>query len=340
MNINKYIEQAYQFFTALAKELVKELKPDHKMMAKHSEDVSMAIVEANKAIIEAIQEGTHKVVTSVNDKEVVESVNINNLDELTQGIEGIISTLKTELGKIDKEIVVKNDLSQLTALFKSGEDKKDLVKALKRIEDGVKTEQPDYTIILDELVALTERIAAKESKDVDLSGVQDMLAQISVGVNDKFDFARYTNKDRFKVELSDEQLEKMGGAVTVASGGGNTETIVASVNAQTTTSSEEAILLRRMVKIMESLAVTDVAKRQKVAIEYIAGTTLGHAVTGLSSGAGIASTNAPFAGAPLTSAGTIYMQPVWVGPVDQRYQIKDQARAAYANSIRANLSFT
>lgn len=97
-------------------------------------------------------------------------------------------------------------------------------------------------------------------------------------------------------------------------------------------------LLRRISHQADSLSTVDVANRQRVVVESILGTTLGRALAGTDSGAGVASPNiitpnAPSIGAP----NAIYYQPVWVGPVDQRWLIKDQARNTYANSIRSNL---
>jgi hypothetical protein len=109
--------------------------------------------------------------------------------------------------------------------------------------------------------------------------------------------------------------------------------------ANQTTSSEEAILLRRLVKIMESQANTDSNLRQRVVVENLISTSLGRLVNGLDSGA-VPTVNTVTAGAPAMQAGGQYWQQVWVGPVDQRFQIMDQARNAYANGIRNNLSFS
>lgn len=119
---------------------------------------------------------------------------------------------------------------------------------------------------------------------------------------------------------------------------GSTGNVVSPVSQ--TTQSEEAILLRRIVKLLESNAVVDINGRQRINIESIAGTTLGASVTGLSSGAGVACVNDPTANAPRPSPGTTYWQPVWIGPVDQRFQIIDAARLTYDQAIRSHLSFT
>jgi hypothetical protein len=81
-----------------------------------------------------------------------------------------------------------------------------------------------------------------------------------------------------------------------------------------TPASDEAIaLLRRMVKLMEPLAVQDVAQRQRVTLDAI--------TTGLALGA-------------VTTVGNIG----GLGGVDPRFQFIDQARNAYANGIRANIT--
>jgi hypothetical protein len=168
MNINKYIEQAYTFFTSLAKEIVKELKPDHKMMAEHHQEVATRQIEGNKAIVDSISEMADKVASAVNDKEVVEEVKISNIEDLTSKLDEVISTFQEELGKIDKEIVVKNDLSQLTALFKSGADKKDLIGAIKSIEKKIQpTEVTDYTLLFDQLITEVEKLNAKETPEAE-----------------------------------------------------------------------------------------------------------------------------------------------------------------------------
>jgi hypothetical protein len=132
--------------------------------------------------------------------------------------------------------------------------------------------------------------------------------------------------------------------IDMATEGIATETTLAQVEANQhtnqTTSSEEALLLRRLVKIMESQANTDSSLRQRVVVENISGTTLGRSMTGLDSGAGVAAPNMVTAAAPFSAPNATYFQAVWVGPVDQRFQIMDQARNAYANGIRNNLSFS
>ena len=73
---------------------------------------------------------------------------------------------------------------------------------------------------------------------------------------------------------------------------------------------ETVLLLRRMVKLMEPLAVQDAQQRQRVFVESIATVTVGN-VSNISA----------------------------LGGVDPRFQFIDQARNAFANGIRQNLTY-
>jgi len=80
-----------------------------------------------------------------------------------------------------------------------------------------------------------------------------------------------------------------------------------------TPSSDEAlVLLRRMVKLMEPLATQDSAQRQRVTID--AGTL------------------------PAVTTVTTVTNVTGLGGVDARFHYTDQARNAYANGIRANIT--
>lgn len=74
---------------------------------------------------------------------------------------------------------------------------------------------------------------------------------------------------------------------------------------------ETVLLLRRMVKLMEPIAVQDSQQRQRVVVEAIANMTT------------------------LTNLGNIGT----IGSVDPRFQFIDAARNAFANGIRQNLTY-
>jgi hypothetical protein len=77
---------------------------------------------------------------------------------------------------------------------------------------------------------------------------------------------------------------------------------------------ETVLLLRRMLKLMEPLAVQDSLQRQRVNVEAITTVTVGN-VTNISN---------------ITA----------LGGVDPRFQFIDTARNAFANGIRQNLNFS
>jgi hypothetical protein len=94
------------------------------------------------------------------------------------------------------------------------------------------------------------------------------------------------------------------------------------------------LLLRRIVKILEAVATVDSANRQRVAIDSVTGviSTMGVAVA--------AGPNTPTLAAPVMPGTAVYWQPIWEGPVDQRWRIIDAARQSYNSGIRNHLSFT
>ena len=102
------------------------------------------------------------------------------------------------------------------------------------------------------------------------------------------------------------------------------------------TGDETPILLRKLIKILESVATVDLKTRQKVVVEAI-GNSSG---TPTELAATIPVANTPVAGA--INMGNVVIQfgaqatAAAVG-VDSRFFMMDTARNAYANGIRANL---
>lgn len=100
-------------------------------------------------------------------------------------------------------------------------------------------------------------------------------------------------------------------------------------------------LLRRLCKILESNSVVDSSLRQRVAVEVMPSITVGTAPT-------TAVTNTSGFGGAFTingianpySIGSVPVQYVAFGPVDQRWMLIDAAKTAYATGIRNNLIFS
>ena len=100
---------------------------------------------------------------------------------------------------------------------------------------------------------------------------------------------------------------------------------------------ESVILLRKIVKLLESNAVVDINQRQRIVAEQATAANLNATVTGtitlgtmpalVASTATIGNVVVGFGAVASTAANTI----------DSRYFLMDTARNAYANGIRANL---
>lgn len=101
--------------------------------------------------------------------------------------------------------------------------------------------------------------------------------------------------------------------------------------------------MRRIIQLLESNAIVDANKRQRVAVETIPSVVLG-------AGAAAIGTVAFSAGASLGAADTGYQNPAQLygvasqnvqavreGPVSQLERIKNESRNAYSNGIRANI---
>ncbi len=117
-----------------------------------------------------------------------------------------------------------------------------------------------------------------------------------------------TNSDKFLFDIN-------GNLLTAQTGGASAVTIKDISGAQINPATEESnILLRRLLRQVDSLAVVDSAQRQKITLDSISGSLTLNAVSVVSNIATISS-------------------------VDYRYMYIDTARNAYANSIRNNLTF-
>lgn len=93
---------------------------------------------------------------------------------------------------------------------------------------------------------------------------------------------------------------------------------------------EQIILLRRIVKLLESNAVVDVGNRQKITLDAItASLTLGT----------VSTVTAVTAISNALPSGTNTLGNVTVGGMDDK-QFIDIARNAYANGIRSKLTFS
>jgi len=84
---------------------------------------------------------------------------------------------------------------------------------------------------------------------------------------------------------------------------------------------ESMMMLRRIVKLLESSGTIDGNQRQRVAVEVMPSITVSSAPT-------------------TTVSGTITVGASTLAPVDQRYEMVDRARMSYDIGIRNRLVFS
>ena len=118
---------------------------------------------------------------------------------------------------------------------------------------------------------------------------------------------------------------------------------------------ETIILLRKMVKLMETLAVIDWKQRQRVVMEAIGNTTAPYNPTEINTTlpvtiqSGTITNSVGNVQLVNSTAGVGYIYPNTMAqapqqypqlPIDQRWEIIDRSRDAYSNAIRSKLAFS
>lgn len=150
-----------------------------------------------------VESGLDDIKNAVESQRYPEIVAVSNFPEMPDNADNfqkLGETIREEIKKLDKEVVVKNDLGQLLSLFKSNKDKGDILKVLKEIRDKKDTEYPlptDYTLLLSDIIDAIEK---KDFKLPDLSKIENDLQEIK----DKETFKIPDNlikDDRIKVEV-------------------------------------------------------------------------------------------------------------------------------------------
>lgn len=119
-----------------------------------------------------------------------------------------------------------------------------------------------------------------------------------------------------------------------------------SIGAMVNPASEESnLLLRRILKVLESNSIVDNKQRQKVVIDAVgnsnspASTEVGSAlpITG-NMGTAITAGGSTITLSP--TLGTVVYQAVWEGPVDQRWRVTEDSHVSYQLGIRSKLAFS
>lgn len=114
---------------------------------------------------------------------------------------------------------------------------------------------------------------------------------------------------------------------------------------------ESIILLRRIVKLLEPLAVQDSSQRQRISLDAATATVTVAQGSAVNLNATVAQATATNLNATVSqgtasnlnaNVGTVgsVTNIAGLGGVDPRFQFIDQARIAYSNGIRNNLNFS
>jgi hypothetical protein len=144
-----------------------------------------------------------------------------------------------------------------------------------------------------------------------------------------------------------------GSVVTVSSGYVN---VLNTNNNVTVSLSDLDYKLRQIARSLEPSATSDIRQRQRIVIDGVgtgttgittetagsvpvtfSGTTL---VSGGALGVSVAGGGQAPLAAPPYVIGTVVYQPVWEGPVDQRWRVAEDSHVSYQTGIRSHLSFT
>jgi hypothetical protein len=102
---------------------------------------------------------------------------------------------------------------------------------------------------------------------------------------------------------------------------------------QKTQNTEDTLLLRRIVKLLESQATVDINNRQRIAIDSTTNSTTYNGGLATSAGGSLITAGVP-------TVGTTYPFYTWEGPVDQRWRVMEDSHVSYQLGIRSRLVFT
>jgi hypothetical protein len=199
------------------------------VVKKESQDQQKSI----KMQENALMSGLKGVERAIKDREVTDEVYINNADdisgEIVAGLNEVVATLKEEVSKFDKEVVINSDFSKIEGLLKDSNDKKDIITALEKLSKDIKgikfQDIPDYTELLiqissaigsqEVITPLLDKLLKKEQKI-------DFPEMMNVELNPNL-----VDNDRLRTILPDDQVAKMSRMITDSN---NSVAIVEAIN--------------------------------------------------------------------------------------------------------------
>ena len=206
-----------------AKDHLRAIAGDSVAIIKKAQDKTTEAInniDIPKQDISPLVKATRDVEKAIKDKVNPDAIAISNPEAITgdlkAGLTDIVATLKTEIKNFDKEVVIKNDLSQLASLFKSNSDKKSILSALKKIEDKItEPEIQDYSVLLIELVRLAD------SDKTELLLTEILAKKYNVNFPSIMPVEldpRLVDDNRVRTILPDDQVDRMTSIATANSG--------------------------------------------------------------------------------------------------------------------------
>lgn len=224
--ILNYFETGYKWLQKIFSESILEVRKDFNKIDNSLKDVEGKVMLVEKAI---------KTKKDITDIKINNPQDINS--DIVDSVKSLEDTIKKELPKINREINIKNDLTSLLGLFKTNSDKKDLIQAVKKVEESIRSIEfpkpekvvlPDpinYEAVLEEISELLNDIKEKDNNSGEVISRLDsliMALQMKQSIPDEL-----IEKNRVKVVLRDDQVSKLGGVVT---GGVNSSGIIDAIN--------------------------------------------------------------------------------------------------------------
>lgn len=231
MQIDQIMKKVYEWMAHLSAELVRELRKDKADVLKKADEVRDTIIDSNERSLIALDR-VHKELKN-------KGVEITNPEDIKGDIvialESVVSAIREEVKKLDKDIVINTDLEPLLDAVKDNKKIEQtgnsvLLNALAKIEKKIpvikEKDVIDYTLILDDLATILESIRDKEG--VSLLKIESALFNLielsAIVAAKKYELPKeILADDRVKVELSDKQIKKItdGMSVSVATSSGS-----------------------------------------------------------------------------------------------------------------------
>jgi hypothetical protein len=123
---------------------VKQLQESVNSQTANSLKLQRSIENLEKSAIESLDKLNN---TISNQKNPLDSVDFAGIkDNILGSLKSITETIKSEVGKMDKQVVIKNDLSTLYGLFKQNKEVKDVVRAIEMLDKSIRSIKQDVIV--------------------------------------------------------------------------------------------------------------------------------------------------------------------------------------------------